>query len=107
MLPEVGLDAIFAVRVKGQMVWTLRQDILDDGSNSIRRCLHLAGCFMKGVRPRRPTMERKRIRVDSKGESEMGRNRQVTMACDDREARRAARGMRLVADSDLQKGRGG
>lgn len=58
---------------------------------------------MKGVRSRPPMME-KRILVDSKGgKGEMGRNWEVTMACDDREARRAARRMRLVADGDPQK----
>lgn len=107
MLPEIGRDAMFAIRVKGQVMWALRQDILDDGSNSIRRCLHLAGCFMKGGRSRPPMTEKRRILVDLKGEGEMGRNREVTMACDDREARRAARRMRLVADGDLQEGRGG
>lgn len=56
MLPVIGRDGPLAIGVKGQVVRALRQDTLDDGSNSIRRCLHLAGCFMKGVRSRPQTI---------------------------------------------------
>lgn len=66
MVPVVWRDAVFAIGVKGQVMWALRQDTLDDGSNSIRRCLHLAGCFMKGVRSRPQTMGRGVV-VESRG----------------------------------------
>lgn len=47
MLPEVWGDGVFGLEGKGEMVWALGQYILDGGSDSLRRSLHLPRCFMK------------------------------------------------------------